>query len=319
MKHARHAAADVPENNVGVGGGNVDSGTTVGVKLIAVAAILALLLAAVVYIAIARPPFAQPLLAVFNMESSGNSQGSAEGKGDSFGDAGDVVPTADQEAAERAQWIAARPNPYIAKCGELCLSSPIAPADLTGVLFHQASNNYAITLETELPEADYEKTAAERSIRVNNKQESGEWLDADALHLWRTTDQTAMETCIDVGAAAGSVVRAPVTGTVILVRTYVLEGTIDDYEIHIQPDGYADYDCVLIHVTDPVVKAGDHVEGGLTELCRVRDIEKDLTDVQLSFFTPEGVGGNHTHMQVNDASYPGYRTERIPEALKVKS
>lgn len=311
MKHAKHAKEPIVEDASG--------GKEPRTALFVVLAVVCLLLVAVAFIVIARPTFAEPLFSAVGIQSSGNMSANSESKGNSLDDAGDTVPTAAQEAAEQAEWVAAHKTPYIAKCGTLCLHSPIAAADLTGVLFHQASSDFGMILETELPEADYEKAAAERSIRVNNEQASGEWLDADALHIWRSTAYTDMDTCIDVGAAAGSIVHAPVTGTVILVRTYILEGTIEDYEIHVQPDGYPDYDVVLIHVTDPVVKAGDRVEGGLTELARVRDIEKDLVDVQLGFFTPEGVGGNHTHLQVNDATYPGYRTERIPEALKVKA
>jgi hypothetical protein len=58
--------------------------------------------------------------------------------------------------------------------------------------------------------------------------------------------------------------------------------------------------------------------GGVSPFCSVRDIEKDLTDVQLSFHTPEGVGGNHVHVQINDANYEGYRKERLKGAYKAK-
>lgn len=292
--------------------------------LIALLVVACLLLAGVAYAVIARPPFAQPLLALIDpnggsQESGSASSGSSASNGSgSFSSVADATPTEAQVAVEQAEWDEAHKNPYIAKLGDLKFNSPVAPADLTGILFHQASNNYAIQLETDLPEADYDKVVDKGYMRINHDQSSGEWLDAEALHLWRTSDTTEMETSIDVGGAAGTPVRAPVTGTVILVRGYVLEGTVDDIEIHIQPDGHNDLDCVLIHITDPTVKAGDHVIGGITEICKIRDIEKDLVDVQLSFFTPGGVGGNHTHFQVNDMNYEGYRKNRIPEALKVK-
>ena len=198
------------------------------------------------------------------------------------------------------------------------LRSPIAPADLTGVLFHQASYEYALVLTTKLPEGDYEKAAASRQIRVNKKQKKGKWLDADALHVWRVGDVTPMDTSIDVGGLPGTTVHSPVTGTVVLVKKYKLYDQIDDYEIHIQPDGRPDLDCVLLHNDNPVVKAGERVEAGVTPLADVRDIEKDLTDVQLSYFTPEGVGGNHSHVQVNNADYPDYRKNKLKGAYKVK-
>ena len=289
-----------------------------------VAVILALVLivvAALAVILVLRPPFAQPIIDRIDPAGQSTVSNAAMVDGSSsaapFSAVGDTTPTEEQEAAEQDEWANQHKTPLIGSCGDLNLNSPIRPKDLTGVLFHQASNAWAMTLTTKLPEADYEKTAAKHQIRVNNEQESGEWLAADALHLWRTQDATPMDTSIDVGGLAGTTVVSPVTGTVILVRDYMLYGEVPDIEIHIQPDGYDNWDCVLIHTTDPLVKAGDRVEGGIAEISHVRDIEKDLTDVQLGFFTPDGVGGNHTHVQMNNRDTAGY-ADRIKEAIKVK-
>ena len=208
-------------------------------------------------------------------------------------------------------------NPLVAQYSDVDLRSPIAPADLTGVLFHQASLKYGLVMTTELPDADMERIAATRSPRVNQDQLEGEWLDAEAMHLWRAADTTDMDTSIDVGALPGTIVRSPVTGTVVLLKDYKLYGQVDDIEIHIQPDGHPDLDVVLIHTTDPLVKAGDRVQAGVTEISHVRDIAKDLTDVQLAFYTPDGDAGNHTHVQVNDANYEGYRANKLAGAITV--
>lgn len=209
-------------------------------------------------------------------------------------------------------------NPLIAQCSGVDLRSPIAPADLTGVLFHQASYRYGLVMTTELPEADAEKAEDTGMSRVNKEQVEGNWLDAEAMHFWRMADSTEMDTSIDVGAAAGTVVRSPVTGTVVLVKDYDLYGEVPDIEIHIQPDGRPDLDVVLIHTTDPLVKAGDKVEAGVTEISHVRDIAKDLDDVQLAFYTPEDDPGNHTHVQVNNADYENYRKDKLAGAIKVE-
>lgn len=208
-------------------------------------------------------------------------------------------------------------NPLIAQCEGIDLHTPIAPADLTGVLFHQASYKYGLVMTTELPNADLEQVSANRQARVNREQLEGDWLDADAMHIWRVGDTTAMDTSIDVGAMAGTVLRSPVTGTVVLVKDYLLYNEVPDIEIHIQPDGRPDLDVVLIHTYDPLVKAGDKVEAGVTELSHVRDIAKDLTDVQLAFYTPADDPGNHTHVQVNDANYDGYRANKLEGAITV--
>lgn len=232
----------------------------------------------------------------------------------------DAAMTPEEEKALYNKTHKGRPevNPLIAQCSGIDLRSPIAPADLTGVLFHQASYAYGLVMTTELPEADAEKAEDTGMTRVNNEQVEGEWLDAEAMHFWRMADATSMDTSIDVGAAAGTVVRSPVTGTVVLVKNYDLYGEVPDIEIHIQPDGRPDLDVVLIHTTDPLVKAGDKVEAGVTEISHVRDIAKDLDDVQLAFYTPEEDPGNHTHVQVNNADYENYRKDKLDGAIKVK-
>ena len=224
-----------------------------------------------------------------------------------------------REEAEYYEAHKGRPkvHPLIAQCSGVDLRSPLAPADLTGVLFHQASYKYGLVMTTELPEADMERIGATREPRVNREQMEGEWIDAEAMHLWRQADTTAMDTSIDVGAKAGTVVRSPVTGTVVLLKDYKLYDEVPDIEMHIQPDGRPDLDVVLIHTADPLVKAGVHVEAGVTEVSHVRDIAKDLTDVQLAFYTPADDPGNHTHVQVNDADYEGYRANKLAGAITV--
>ncbi len=289
-------------------------------------ALIVLLVVAVVMVGgvyalvVLRPSVVQPAVEAFearvlNQQGATASQeltGGAEG----FDALGDAVPSAAEEAAEQDEWLRQHRTRLIAQASGVDFRCPVATEDLTGILFHQASFAYALPFTTELPEANYEWVEAHRTIPVNRDQQEGEWLDAEALHLWRTSDATPMETSIDVGAAAGTVVRSPISGKVVLVKDYMLYDQVPDIEIHIQPDGKPDLDCVLIHTSDPLVSAGEHVDAGLTEVCHVRDIEKDLTDVQLSFFTPEGVGGNHVHVQLNDATTKGYRSEKLKGAVQ---
>ena len=229
-----------------------------------------------------------------------------------------MSPEEQEEAYNATHKGRPRVYPLIAQCSGIDLRSPIAPADLTGVLFHQASYAYGLVMTTELPEANMEQVDATRQPRVNREQVEGEWLDADAMHLWRMADVTSMDTSIDVGAAAGTVLRSPVTGTVVLVKDYMLYDEVPDVEIHIQPDGRSDLDVVLIHTYDPLVKAGDKVQAGVTEISHVRDIAKDLDDVQLAFYTPGDDPGNHTHVQVNDANYQDYREKKLAGAINVR-
>ncbi len=206
---------------------------------------------------------------------------------------------AEQEEQEQEELMHQRR--LIAQCQGVDIYSPIAQDEITGVLFHQASYKWGQVMSTDLPEADISKIYEDGEyLRVNNEQTEGEWVDADAAHLYREQDSTPMDTSIDCGAKAGTAVYAPVTGEVIAVQDYMLYDEIPDVQIHIRPDANRDLDVVLLHQYDPLVKVGDHVEAGQTQISSVRDIAKDLTDVQLAFYTEPDDPGNHSHVQVND-------------------
>ncbi|MGI6220892.1 MAG: hypothetical protein ACOYIP_03300 [Coriobacteriales bacterium] len=217
------------------------------------------------------------------------------------------------------------PTPLVAEYDGVLIHSPVHPRNLNGVLFHQAATKYGLPLETKMPDAEEEKVFKTKSYdfaKLEDQAEGDEYLKGKALHLWRRGTPTEMDSSIDVGAEAGDPVYAPVTGTVVLVRTYRLYDTCDDYEIHIQPDGRDDLDVVEIHITDVTVKAGDKVVGGVTPMAKVRDLAaEDITDIQLAFYT-KPAHGNHTHVQVNDVNYKDkdgktYRETRLKGAIKV--
>ena len=314
---AKHANAKKGESKGGAG------------KVVAVALALALVavIGACAAVVVVRPPFAMEMLGTLGVEitalpfsEGGLTPDEVEGERESFSGFGgldDKVATSEEAADFAAQARRTRQTPLVAQCAGVDIRSAVVLPDVTGIMFHQASYDYALPLETQLPEADYNTAADTRTIRVNREQDAkpADWADADVLHLWRTTDATEMDTSIDLGAPAGTEVRAPVSGTVVLVRDYELYDEMPDIEVHIQPEGRADLDCVLIHLTDACVKAGDKVEAGITPIAKVRDIEAVLVDVQLGFFTPEGTGGNHTHIQVNSADYPGYREKKLEGAV----
>ena len=244
---------------------------------------------------------------------------------DASGDNGaaDAEPSIDEVSdkgvdEETAQLSLDTPTRQIAAYGSVKVHSPIAQKDLTGVLFHQASFNTALVMTTELPDADLEKVSIDHPVRVNHEQTEGDWVDADALHLYRQQDATDMDTSIDVGAKAGTTIYAPVTGTVVLVQSYDLYGYVPDMKIHIQPKGHPELDVVMLHQYDVRVKAGDKVEGGVTPVSSVRDIAKDLTDVQLGFYTAADDPGNHSHVEISNADAPGYRENSLKGAYKVK-
>jgi biotin carboxyl carrier protein len=212
------------------------------------------------------------------------------------------------------------PTPLVAQYDGIVIHSPIRTQNMTGVLFHQASYDYALVMTTELPEADPTYVYNTKDFGISYDQPTGDsYMAAHALHIWRTDASTAMDTSVDVGAVAGTKVYAPVTGTVVLVKDYLLFDVCPDIEIHIQPEGRPDLDVVVIHAADQAVKAGDRVIGGQTVIAHVRDIAAYISgDIQLADYTANGDPGDHSHVQVNDANYPGYRENKLAGAITAK-
>lgn len=74
---------------------------------------------------------------------------------------------------------------------------------------------------------------------------------------------TADTSAVDISMDAGDAVRAPVTGTVLAVEPYALYGKYPDYRLRFAPDDDPRMLVSVIHVTDPKVRPGQRVEGGV--------------------------------------------------------
>ena len=237
---------------------------------------------------------------------------------ESEGLSADDVDSAAEAAAAEAAAHDGFPTPVVAEYNGVLFHSPIHATNLNGLLFHQSSVPWGLPFSSQIPAADEAYVAETKDFGFaapEDQVEGDEWLVGTALHLYRSRESTEMDTSLDVGAEAGDTVYAPVTGTVILVRTYKLYDQIEDYEIHMQPVGHPELDVVEIHITDVCVQAGDKVEGGVTPIAKVRDLAAEGIDgIQLAYYTAAG-HGNHTHVQVNDTNYPvgdaTYREARI--------
>lgn len=198
------------------------------------------------------------------------------------------------------------PTPIFASYGKLKLRLPVETKRLTEIGFHQASYAWALRMKTPLKDAKNSEAKAHRSTgRETSTQPTG----ADAvlvgkvIRMWRNRPGQP-DTAADVGAKPGSAIISPVTGTVVKIKSYKLYGKWNDYEMHIIPDGFDNLDIVMIHLADPTVKVGQRVEAGVTRVGAVRKLSDKMTD-QLAQYTKGG--GDHVHLQVNNADYPGYK------------
>lgn len=212
---------------------------------------------------------------------------------------------ADLDAGVGVSAHTATSTPHFASYEDLKLYLPVEPAALVAIAYHQASGNVAQSLDSLLPDADMTLAAANRSAprpAVGTSADGVETLQGQVLRMWRTNRRGPPDTAVDIGAAPGTTVLAPVTGRVVAIRPYRLYDAHDDHEIHIEPAGRPGINVVLIHVADPQVAVGDRVVGGQTPIAKVRLLSNVISH-QLGDYTP--CGGDHVHIQVNAVSAPG--------------
>ena len=201
------------------------------------------------------------------------------------------------------------PTPIMAEADGVKMHSAVAMKDLTEVLMHNASYTYAQPMTTKLSEAtNTEVMAAHGTGRKASEQPTGDnWMTGQFIRTYRSENAGPQMSAIDCGGAVGAQVYAPVSGKVVLVKEYQLYDMYPDIQIHIQPEGRSDLDCVLIHLQDAQVKAGDTVVAGQTPIARIRDVYAYIGEsMQLKAYTAEGDNGNHTHIQMNNAADPDY-------------
>jgi len=206
----------------------------------------------------------------------------------------------------RATATAPGPTPIFASYGRLKLHLPVPVSKLTEIGFHQASYPWALRMKTPLKDAKASESNNHRGTsRDTSRQPTGEdaVLVGKVLRMWRARPGQP-DTAADVGGKPGTPVLSPVTGTVVKIKSYKLYGKWADYEMHIQPDGFDNLDIVMIHLTDLDVKVGARVTAGVTPVAHVRKLSDKFTD-QLAQYVKGG--GDHVHLQVNDANYPGYK------------
>lgn len=198
-------------------------------------------------------------------------------------------------------------TPLFATYRSLQLHLPVAEEDLTELAFHQASGSNALPMASLLPDAEPSTASGKRGTGrtvAEPDPDAGEpgILGGEVIRMWRSNRTGQPDTAADVGAPAGAPVFAPVSGIVVEVKPYLLYGTHEDLEIHIQPAGWPEIDLVLIHVSDVTVEPGDLVVGGVSRIASVR-LLSDRVNHQIADYSP--CAGDHVHVQLNRVEEPG--------------
>ncbi len=202
------------------------------------------------------------------------------------------VQTQASDAAERAVPIDpnnAGPDVVLAEAAGVAVSSPIRPANLTGLGYHPAGES----LVKMAPRG--ENLSANAFLGLLSTGETPEDIH---YYLMEAAGRGGPETgALDVGAGTGTTVYAPVTGTVTSIRP---DPVVHDANvIEIKPDANPDLRVnVSLVRSEGSAGVNDRVTAGMTELGTVADSAAVL-DPQLSSYTNDA--GNHVTVSVSKA------------------
>lgn len=116
---------------------------------------------------------------------------------------------------------------------------------------------------------------------------------------------------VDVALPDGEPVLAPISGEVVDVGTYHLEGRYPDRRIEIRPDAAPTRRVVVIHVAGVQVAAGDRVEGGRTPLARTARRFPFVSQID-TYTAPEH--WPHVHIEVQPEPPPDPPETSRPDA-----
>ncbi len=214
----------------------------------------------------------------FGATAGADSRGSDAGRGVGSDDPGglvasDAVPPAvpsgtaaapaEDRPADPAP-VAAHPRadedvdtPPLARLGELSLHLPAERAVVVG--YHEAATVAAFGLTPV-------GTVTEDRNTTRTDLPGDDAAGTPYLVLSSRGRSAGPTSAIDVVLEPDVAVLAPVSGTVLDVRTYLLYGAHEDLRIELVPDGHPELRVVLIHLDGGRVEVGERVTAGVTAL-----------------------------------------------------
>lgn len=189
----------------------------------------------------------------------------------------------------------AGPTPVFAFANKLILTLPYPKSCVTAIAYHQV---YADTSLRLVPAPQVTHMRMRGDAPVSPEQAKGSKVATKTVpqrRMFRSDRSGPPDRAVDVGAKKGTPVRAPVSGRISKVRSYMLYGRYPDYEIDIIPDANPRVRVMLFHIDRVIARRGRRVVSGVTRLGRVRDLASYF-EPQLAEYTHER--GNHVHIQI---------------------
>jgi hypothetical protein len=183
-----------------------------------------------------------------------------------------------------------RPAPLdIARQGDLAIQLPVAQQSVTALGYHGARAG-ALPLDPigrQVNESIF--------VRLFNRLTRG---DASGVTYYQLGGGSGPQMSgLDVGAPAGTVVYAPVDGTIVSIRDYVLDGRPRAQRIDIVP---SDSPSVVVSITrlraDPALTVGSPVQAQTSKIGTVVDLSR-VEKQALASVTNDP--GNHVTIEVH--------------------
>jgi hypothetical protein len=184
------------------------------------------------------------------------------------------------------------PRPQvIALRDSLAIQLPVAQSRITAIGYHGVDNG-ALALEPVGDQANQGVFA-----RAFRRLFGGEQAGFDWYHLGGDGPETAV---LDVGAAAGTDVYAPVDGTVVGISDYVISGRKLGSRIDIQPSRAPSLVVSLTHLrSDPALTVGAAVTAASSKIGTVLDFS-GVERQALARYTNDA--GNHVSVEAHTAA-----------------
>lgn len=200
------------------------------------------------------------------------------------------TPLLDEETMAASREVASTTTPEavpLAGAGELELMLPIVGPAVTAIGYHPVEDDDVISLDP-------------KGKQVNPSMISGigQMFDSDehvAYYVMDEDSDVSPTTALDVGAAFGTFVYAPVDGTVVGIKSYEFAGKCTDTEVRIQPLNQSNVVVVMNHLDNIEATLGQPVKAGASRIGAVNKLDGCLTH-KISEFTADS--GNHVHIQV---------------------
>jgi hypothetical protein len=189
-----------------------------------------------------------------------------------------------------------RPLPaVIAFQGEIAIQLPVSCQSVTALGYHGASGN-VLPLEPVGRQAN-EGIFARILHRLTEDEASG-------ITYHQLSGGTGPKTgALDVGAPAGTAVYAPVNGTVVSIRDFVLDGMRYGHRIDVVPD---ESPSVVVSIrrlrADPSLTVGSSVTKGTSKIGKILDLSR-AEGQALADVTNDP--GNHVTIEVRPAANLG--------------